>query len=114
MVEHIEWQGRVKLVEGWQGSVPLWVKRIRAASQHPERATVRLSTIHKAKGLEWPHVVVLDDRVDLAAAGPDLPAEDQLLWYVAVTRATARLGVPDTAYAVLQSPVRRVGGGLGG
>lgn len=113
-VEDIEWQGRVKLVERWQGSLPLWVQRIRAASQHPERATVRLSTIHKAKGLEWPHVVILDDLVDLAAAGPDLTAEDQHLWYVAATRATARLGVPDTAYPLLHAPGRRVEGGAMG
>ncbi|MCY0885714.1 MAG: ATP-binding domain-containing protein, partial [Firmicutes bacterium] len=68
---------------------------VRAASvPDPTQATVQLATIHKAKGLEWPHVVVLDD---LAPLTPDLAPDDHHLWYVAATRATALLGLPTEA-----------------
>lgn len=102
-IEDVEWQGRCRVVERWGKRLPGWVRRVRAASQDPDRATVHLSTIHKAKGLEWPHVVVLDD---LAALGPDLTPEDQHLWYVAVTRATQQLGLPDEALDRMRAPLR--------
>jgi DNA helicase II / ATP-dependent DNA helicase PcrA len=55
-----------------------------------------ISTIHSAKGLEWPvvHLPQLVDGAvpsDMALSGPDGEAEEQRLFYVAVTRARDQL-----------------------
>jgi DNA helicase-2/ATP-dependent DNA helicase PcrA len=55
-----------------------------------------ISTIHSAKGLEWPvvHLPQLVDGAvpsDMALADPDGEAEEQRLFYVAVTRARDQL-----------------------
>ncbi len=99
-VEDAEWQGRCHVVERWGKRLPSLIRRVRDASRQPERATVQFTTIHKAKGLEWPHVVVLDD---MAALNDDLTPENQHLWYVAMTRATERLGIPEEARERLQT-----------
>jgi len=51
-----------------------------------EAGRVTVSTIHKAKGLEWPHVFVLatEGRLPLSQTPED---EERRLFYVAVTRA---------------------------
>lgn len=97
VVEDVEWQGRTRLVDRWGKGLPAWIARIRAASRDPQHATVRFSTIHKAKGLEWDHVVLLDDLPALGDRPLELSPEDQHLWYVAATRAHQRLGLPETA-----------------
>lgn len=98
-VEDVEWQGRCRVVERWGTRLPSLIRRVRGASTDPERATIHLATVHKAKGLQWPHVVILDD---LAALNKDLTAEDQHLWYVAMTRAERQLGLPDEAVEALR------------
>lgn len=100
-VNDVEWQGRIHLVKRWRGRLPGWIRRIHDASRHPAQASVRLATVHKAKGLEWPHVVILDDLADLSVAGPDLDPADQRLWYVAVTRATDTVAVPPAVLPIL-------------
>lgn len=71
---------------------------------------VTLSTLHAAKGLEWPHVVlagvnegllpfrsdVTDDAVD-TKAGADRIEEERRLMYVGITRARATLAVSTLA-----------------
>lgn len=94
-VADVEWQGRCRVVERWGSRLPGLIRRVRDASREPDRAAVHLATIHKAKGLEWPHVVILDD---LAPLDDTLTPEDQHLWYVAVTRATRQLGMPEEAW----------------
>jgi DNA helicase-2/ATP-dependent DNA helicase PcrA len=49
---------------------------------------VQIMTIHKAKGLEWPAVVVLGIAEKVLPAGEQ---DDEELFYVAVTRAKQRL-----------------------
>lgn len=93
-VEDVEWQGRCRAVERWGARLPGLIRRVRAASRADGNAPIRLATIHKAKGLEWSHVVILDD---LATLDEDLAPEDQHLWYVAMTRTTQRLGLPEDA-----------------
>ena len=100
-VEDVEWQGRCRAVERWGSRLPGLIRRVRAASRTPEQATAQFATIHKAKGLEWPHVVVLDD---LAPLNGQLTPEDQHLWYVAMTRATRQLGLPEEAWDLLRAP----------
>ncbi|WP_020375104.1 UvrD-helicase domain-containing protein [Sulfobacillus thermosulfidooxidans] len=99
-VEDVEWQGRCRMVERWGARLPPLVRRVHAASTPQAReATLQLATIHKAKGLEWPSVVILDD---LAPLDDRLTPEDHHLWYVAMTRATRGLIIPDAAWQALQ------------
>lgn len=100
-VDDVEWQGRCHAVERWGKRLPSLIKRVKAASQPSDDAEIKLATIHKAKGLEWPHVVILDD---LAPLNADMSAEDQHLWYVAMTRATHKLGLPEEAVTRLRQP----------
>lgn len=68
--------------------------RIRKLTVNDERAAdVILSTIHRSKGLEWPHVMISDDFLDLSVlqADPDKLNDELNLLYVATTRATEQL-----------------------
>jgi superfamily I DNA/RNA helicase len=58
-----------------------------------ERARITVSTIHRAKGLEWDKVTIIDDWARIKQYQDD-PAERRLL-YVAVTRARKDLIVSD-------------------
>ena len=69
------------------------------------------STTHKAKGLEFSTVRVLDDFLGASADGPHLPTfggvgnlpEDEYnLLYVAATRAKNRLRMPRTLFSILK------------
>ncbi|HJQ02060.1 MAG TPA: ATP-dependent helicase [Jatrophihabitans sp.] len=67
-----------------------------------------LSTVHSAKGLEWPHVHVLHAvdgafPSDMALSTSDGLAEEQRLFYVAVTRARDSLAI----YSPLRMPHHR-------
>jgi DNA helicase-2/ATP-dependent DNA helicase PcrA len=69
-----------------------------------------LSTVHSAKGLEWPsvHVIHAVDGAfpsDMALSTPDGLAEEQRLFYVALTRARDSLAI----YSPLRMPHHRRG-----
>lgn len=96
-VEDPEWQGRITLVQRWGRGIPVWVTKIRRASRGRD-PDVWFSTVHKAKGLEWPVVRLLDD---LPALDDGLIDEDQHLWYVAATRAHQALHVPPKVASLL-------------
>jgi DNA helicase-2/ATP-dependent DNA helicase PcrA len=70
-----------------------------------------LSTVHSAKGLEWPivHVLHLADGAfpsDMSLGSAEGVLEEQRLFYVAVTRAADELSL----YAPLRMPHQRFGG----
>ena len=52
---------------------------------------VTLSTIHGAKGLEWPVVIVMDVNEGILPKSDDDLIDDRRVLYVAVTRAQSRL-----------------------
>jgi len=69
-----------------------WVRQ--ALGQRSDAEGVSLSTIHKVKGLEWPHVVVHD------ASGGVIPhrlstdvEEERRVFHVAITRASRTLAI---------------------
>jgi DNA helicase-2/ATP-dependent DNA helicase PcrA len=66
-----------------------------AASETEAGDAVELSTFHRAKGLEWPAVALIgleDGLVPISyATSPAAQAEEQRLFYVAVTRAEEHL-----------------------
>lgn len=87
----------VKLIERYKKQFPSVIKAIECATYVAESdAKVILSTIHKAKGREWPVVTVHDD---FALFAPEKPLDVLLrkdqeefnLMYVAITRARYRL-----------------------
>jgi len=65
------------------------------AHDEPDREAVTLQTVHSAKGREWPVVAVMgltEGNFPISyASTPEEIAEEQRLFYVAITRAKARL-----------------------
>lgn len=61
-------------------------KRIRTFFKDDGKNQVTLSTCHKAKGLEWDNVVLLDNTFK-----PDKNEEEKCIYYVAITRAKENL-----------------------
>ena len=81
-----------------------------AKPPHLDEDFLTLSTVHSAKGLEWSHVHVMHAvdgafPSDMALASDDGLAEEQRLFYVAVTRAREVLAV----YTPLRRPHHRRG-----
>jgi len=66
-----------------------------AAASSPALASVAVGTIHQAKGLEWPCVIVVGMEEGVLPSslsrGHDALEEERRLCYVAVTRATSEL-----------------------
>ncbi len=81
-----------------------------AKPPHLDEDYVTLSTVHSAKGLEWPvvHLIHAVDGAfpsDMALGDDEGLAEEQRLFYVAVTRARDELSI----YAPLRMPHHRWG-----
>lgn len=81
------------LVEPYKEELPGLIQELRLRSVSPDAADLSLSTAHRAKGLEWRHVVMIDDFVDPAEVGKCLPnsqeeQEEVNAIYVAMTRAS--------------------------
>ena len=79
-----------------------------AVPPHVDEDYVTLSTVHSAKGLEWPsvHVIAAVDGAfpsDMSLRTKEGLAEEQRLFYVAVTRARDDLSV----YTPLRMPHHR-------
>lgn len=101
-----------KIIEEHQGKLPEIVDAIRQNQvSFANHADVSVSTIHKAKGLEWKNVIVSNDITEMMLNGkmlplvPDAPShvqdvlrnpEDINLLYVAMTRAKETLELPST------------------
>ncbi len=82
-----------------------------AGPPHLDEDYLVLSTVHSAKGLEWPivHVLHLADGAfpsDMSLGSQEGLLEEQRLFYVAVTRAADELSL----YAPLRMPHHRFGG----
>lgn len=111
------------------GVVSVFQNDVLNANINAANANVLLTTIHKTKGAEWANVLVIDDVPPLAAFEVSLPeppiwnslspppttddlaahfcwkswGDDFNTWYVAVTRAKARLVVPRAILAVVEA-----------
>jgi len=62
--------------------------------ESPAAAQITVSTVHKAKGLEWPRVSMSSDfnqLVELEQAKPVIDLAEAYIMYVAVTRARKEL-----------------------
>lgn len=72
----------------------------------PSDADFTVSTVHKAKGLEWDNVVVSDDIIPFISEGSSLSeqlSKDQLLnlIYVAITRAKINVVLPEEIMGII-------------
>ena len=98
-VQLIQW---CKIVEENGKKLPHLFEQIRNAAV-PDAGSVLLTTIHRAKGLEFPVVILGDDLPNIDTIDIDgrtyltMSEEDRNLWYVAVTRAQQRLVLPSRA-----------------
>jgi hypothetical protein len=79
----------------------------REKSQCPVRADVSLSTVHKAKGLEWDKVVVADDFLDMqeelgrvSPNGWSGDVQELNMLYVALTRCKQELHLPQDLFTL--------------
>jgi len=84
----------VRLIEERGARVLSMCTRLRECVESPEGAQVTVSTVHKAKGLEWPRVLVAGDfnrfiRRELGVVRRNL--EEACVIYVALTRARHQL-----------------------
>lgn len=93
-VDDKEYKALIRVVEHYKSAIPSLVQRIKTGAREDGSAGVTLGTVHKAKGLEWDSVVLLDDFQALESK-PD-PATNKIvmpdrqevhLIYVALTRA---------------------------
>lgn len=100
----------VKCVEEYRFHTPKVLQRLRAAAVGPEECGAVFSTAHKAKGLEWDRVRLLEDfptPKDLAASdGVDATQEINLL-YVAATRSLGDVEPCAALQDWLEGPVAR-------
>jgi F-box protein 18 (helicase) len=90
--QELEWYFE-KLIKPYGDELPDLINKIRSRSVSPESANVSFSTAHRAKGLEWKNVVMLEDFWRPRPITPDSPlSEDEKeevnAIYVAMTRAS--------------------------
>ena len=96
VVEDFEILSQCKLVEKYRSRLPGLVDRVMEKAKVQETAEIYLATAHKAKGLEWDQVLMMDDFLDLIKDGVPIdpggvdPDEFNLI-YVAMTRAKRHL-----------------------
>lgn len=100
-VDDKEYKALIRVVEAYKAAIPDLVQRIKAGARGDGLGGVTLSTAHKAKGLEWDSVVLLDDfqalesKLDPATKKVIMPDRQEVnLFYVAFTRALRCLEVP--------------------
>ncbi|XP_065830335.1 F-box DNA helicase 1-like isoform X1 [Oscarella lobularis] len=105
--------GKLKTVETHHSNIPAYVKLLKDRSRPEKFADIVFSTTHKAKGLEFSTVRVLDDFLGASGApahGPhpptfgvgNLPEDEYNLLYVAATRAKKRLRMSRTLFNILK------------
>jgi superfamily I DNA/RNA helicase len=69
-------------------------RQLEACVKSPAAAQITVSTVHKAKGLEWPRVLMSSDFnqfVELERGHPVIDLEEAYIMYVALTRARKKL-----------------------
>jgi hypothetical protein len=94
----------VNLIEDRGARVLDTCQRLEACVDSPHDAQVTISTVHKAKGLEWERVAVAEDLspfVRKSEGKPKLLFEEACVMYVALTRAKRELVLhPDCLQAI--------------
>jgi superfamily I DNA/RNA helicase len=94
-----------KLIEDRGGEVIRMRDRLRGCVDSPEKAHLTIGTVHKAKGLERPHVRLAGDLDQFfhpaGKYGPEVLFEEACVMYVGITRARYSLSIhPDSMNAL--------------
>ena len=110
-----EIKSRLNIVDQYGARIPDLVARLLRADTDEANADATLTTAHRAKGLEWDHVILGDDFPDMMVGPvPRTPAnakmveekpftvEEANLAYVACTRARKKLTPGDSLDAFLE------------
>ncbi|WP_289055496.1 UvrD-helicase domain-containing protein [Carboxylicivirga marina] len=99
----------VDLVEKYHKDIPRFIKRIKECSvdeSEKHKADMIFSTVHKAKGMEYDQVFIMDDFINeqqvvdskdaikAKEVNPESLAEEINLLYVAATRTKSKLHIP--------------------
>ena len=102
----------VELVDEHGARIPRMIQRLRENGEVPEeQAQVILTTVHKAKGREWPHVELAKDYQSHALRlrkGEELEPEEVNILYVAATRARRALRLNHAAGDLVQMGRARI------
>src|ERR1700730_14541204 len=84
----------VPLIQDRDRKVLHMCRRLEACVESPAAAQITVSSVHKAKDLEWPRVLVSSDFnqfVELEKGKPVIDMEEAYITYVALTRAREKL-----------------------
>jgi superfamily I DNA/RNA helicase len=84
----------VRLIKDRDRLVLQMCRQLEACVESPAAAQITVSTVHKAKGLEWPRVLISSDFnrfVKLDGHKPVVDLEEAYIMYVALTRARKKL-----------------------
>ncbi len=106
---------QTQLVKKHGDDIPALLELLQRRSEGPEKARLTFSTAHRAKGLEWDCVRLLDDFVDPTdrklLEGLDRRERDEEfnILYVAITRARLKLKYPAKLLAWIEEHSRAGG-----
>jgi F-box protein 18 (helicase) len=109
VTEDVELGAVVNAVMKHGSDIRIRVETIRGAETDPARAAFVFSTIHKAKGLEWPTVVLGQDISRVIQAHLDNPEDypygddEANLLYVSLTRGINEVFIPTTVYNFIRT-----------
>jgi hypothetical protein len=84
----------VRLIQDRDRKVLHMCRQLEACVETPAAAQITVSTVHKAKGLEWPRVLVSSDFnqfVEIENGKPVIDMQEAYIMYVALTRAREKL-----------------------
>jgi len=79
-----------------------------ACAESPAAAQITVTTVHKAKGLEWPRVLLSLDFnrfVNLEGGKPVIDLEEAYIMYVALTRARRKLLLSPSCAEIISASV---------
>ena len=103
----------VRLIQDRDRKVLHMCRRLEACVESPAAAQITVSTVHKAKGLEWPRVLMSSDFnqfVELEKGKPVIDMEEAYIMYVALTRAREKLILsPACVEAIAASAATKAG-----
>jgi superfamily I DNA/RNA helicase len=103
----------VNLIKDRDRQVLQMCRQLEACVESRDAAQITVSTVHKAKGLEWPRVAMSADFnqfVGLEHGKPVIDLEEACIMYVALTRARKKLLLaPACAEAIAASAATKAG-----
>jgi len=103
----------VRLIQDRDHRVLYMCRQLEACVESAAAAQITVSTVHKAKGLEWPRVLLSSDFnqfVELEHAKPVIDMEEAYIMYVALTRAREKLILsPGCVEAISASAATKAG-----